>query len=101
MIWLKLLRPFLPYIVGAAICGALVAGWRVSVSNAYDQGYEARKSEQAAADAEALRSIIEEYTNATSDPITPDIADCLLRELAGLGTGENCRDLPSIQGRPH
>lgn len=94
MAYLKLLRPFLPYFIGAALCAALVIAWQVSVHRAYDRGYAAREAEQKAVDADTFRDILKEYNNATTDPLTDDAADCILRRLSSpIGAAEECGDL--------
>lgn len=90
-----ILRPFAPYIAGAAIVALLVAGWQYSVRQAYQRGYSAAEAAQEAVNAEHFRKTLESYNETTSRPIDVDTADCILRELAANRTGENCRDLPS------
>ena len=80
------------YIIMGALT-ALAAAWGLSVHQAYSRGYTAAEAAQKAANAETFQEIIKEYNDATSNPITDDAADCILRQLIGDGTGEDCGSL--------
>lgn len=80
------------YIIIGALT-ALAAAWGLSINQAYKRGHAAAVAAQQAANAEAFQEIIKEYNDATSNPITDDVADCILRRLTGDATGEDCGSL--------
>lgn len=91
---ISLLTPRIaPYIAGAAIVALLVGGWRYTVHQAYQRGYSDAEAAQAVVNADTFRNIIEEYTDATGNPIDGAVADCVLRSIATGGIGEECGDL--------
>lgn len=75
------------------VLSALAVAWSLTVNQAYKNGYQAAVAKQEAANAQAFQEIIQEYNDATSNPLSSDAVDCILRELAGDGTGENCGSL--------
>lgn len=92
MLWAVILNPAARWV---ALCAAVVAIGFAIDRMAYNRGYDAARAAQEAANATAFREIIEDYNNATNDPVPADHVDCLLRQLAGDGNGEDCRNLRS------
>ena len=94
-----LIRPA-PYALTAGLVAALGFGWW-STQQAYHRGYDAAQAAQRAVDADAVRSVLEDYNDATGIPIDGAVADCILRQLAGDGNGENCGDLFGVGAGPN
>ena len=90
-----------PYALTAGLVVALGFGWGGSTQQAYQRGYDAAQAAQRAVDADTVRSVLEDYNDATGIPIDGAVADCILRQLAGDGNGENCGDLFGVGAGPN
>lgn len=90
-----------PYIAVAGLVAALGVGWWWTTQQAYQRGYADAQAAQRAVDADTVRTILEDYNDATGIPIDGAIADCILRQLSGDGTGEDCGDLHGVGARPN
>ena len=90
-----------PYAAVAGLVAALGFGWWWSTQQAYQRGYDAAQAAQRAIDADKVRKILEGYNEATGIRIDDAVADCILRQLAGDGNGEDCGDLFGIGAGPN
>lgn len=83
------------YILAGLVAAIAGGAWYIDRS-AYDRGVEATTAAQEKSNAKEFRRVIEEYSAATGDNISGDIADCILRGIESGGNAADCGDLSGV-----